>query len=127
MTVTLSVVSTAVKASAPAVVDFTVNVTTPEASLAPEAALIVGVPGPEVLASVTVLPETGLLLASFNVTVIVEVVAPSAVTEAGAAATVDCAAVTAPAENTMLPLVTGVKLVIPAVAVAVSVRVSAFE
>ena len=43
------------------------------------------------------MPETGFDWASFSVTVTVEVVEPSAVTEAGAAVTVDCAAVTAPA------------------------------
>src|SRR5437773_5359928 len=46
--------------------------------------------------SVTVLPATGLLFASFKVTVIVEMVEPFAVTDAGEAPTVDCAAVTAP-------------------------------
>ena len=92
----LSLVSVAVKTSAAAVVDLTVNVTTPEALLDPEAALIVGEPEPEVLASVTVLPGTELLFASFKVTVIVEVVVPFAVTEVGEADTVDCAALTAP-------------------------------
>jgi len=87
--VTLSVVSVAVKTSAPAVVDFTVNVTTPEASLGPDAALIVGVPGPLVFANVTVFPDTGFPLASFSVTVIVEVVEPSATTDVGNAVTVD--------------------------------------
>ena len=75
--------SVAVNTSAPAVVDFTVNVTTPNDELVPEAALMVGDPGPEVFASVTVLPETGLLFVSFRVTVIVEVVEPSAVTDVG--------------------------------------------
>ncbi len=45
------------------------------------------------------MPETGFDWASFNVTVIVDVVEPSAVTEAGAAPTVDCAAVTGPTVN----------------------------
>ena len=85
------------KTSAPAFVDVTVNVTTPPEELDPEAALMLGVPGPEVFASVTVLPETGLLYASFRVTVIVEGVEPFAGTDAGDAATDDCAAVTAPA------------------------------
>jgi len=89
-----SVVSVAVKTSAPVVVDFTVNVTTPEEELGPDAALMVGEPGPDVCARVTVLPETGLPYASFRVTVIVEVVEPSADTEAGEAVTVDCAALT---------------------------------
>ena len=49
------------------------------------------------LARVTVLPETGFELASLRVTVTVEVVLLSARTEAGAAETVDCAALTSPA------------------------------
>ena len=51
---------------------------------------------PPPFASVTVLPAIGCDCASLSVTVIVEVVAPSAATEAGAALTVDCAAVTGP-------------------------------
>ena len=92
----LKVKSRAVKTSAPAVVDFTVKVTTPEALLTPEAALMVGVPGPAVWARVTVLPATGLPSASFKVTVMVDVVELSAGTEVGTATTVDCAAVTGP-------------------------------
>ena len=72
----------------------TVKVATPEALVTPETVVIVE--EPPHLASVTVLPATGLLLASRRVTVTVEVVEPSAVTEAGAAETPDCAAVTAP-------------------------------
>ena len=71
------------------------NVTTPLDELGPEAALMLGVPT-EVFASVTVLPETGLLFASVRVTVIVEVVTPSAVTEVGDAATVNTDDDTAP-------------------------------
>jgi hypothetical protein len=63
--------------------------------------VIVGVPGPEDLASVTVLPETGLLFTSFNVTVIVEVVAPSAGTEVGEAETVEVLALTGPIKVTV--------------------------
>ena len=100
MITTVSVVSVAVKTSAPAVVDFTVKVTTPEALLTPEAALMVGVPGPDVLASVTVLPATGLLFRSFKVTVTAEVEVPSAGTEAGTATMVDCAALTGPMKVT---------------------------
>ena len=48
-----------------------------------------GVPGPEVFARLTVLPDTGLPLASFRVTVIVEMATPLATTEAGDALTVD--------------------------------------
>ena len=63
--------------------------------MTPETVVIVE--EPPALASVTVLPATGFDCASLSVTVTVEVVEPSAVTDAGAAATVDCAAVTAPA------------------------------
>ena len=73
----------------------TVKVATPEPFVTPETVVIVEEP-PD-LASVTVLPATGFDCASRSVTVIVELVEPSAVTEAGAALTVDCAAVTAPA------------------------------
>ena len=57
----------------------TVNVATPEPLVTPETVVIVEEPPP--LASVTVLPATGFDCASLSVTVIVEVVAPSAVTE----------------------------------------------
>ena len=97
MTREASVVSVAVNTSAPAVVDFTVKVTTPRALLTPEARLMVGVPGPDVCARVTVLPATGLLSASSKVTVMVEVAELSATTEVGTATTVDWAAVTGPA------------------------------
>ena len=58
---------------------------------------------------------------------IVEVVVPSDATEVGLALTVEIDALTAPGENAMFPLVTAVKPVIPAVAVAVKVIVSDFE
>jgi hypothetical protein len=67
-----------------------------------------------------------LLLASVKVTVMVEVVTPSAGTELGEAVTVEALALTGPAENTMPLLVAGVKAG-PADTVAVNVRVSAFE
>ena len=86
--VIVSVESVAVKTGAPAVVDFTVKVTTPEPSEAPEAAEMVSV-APRLEASVTVLPETGLEFASLRVTVIVEVLTPSDSTEVGLATTVD--------------------------------------
>ena len=117
-----SVVSVAVKTSAPAVVDFTVKVTTPEALLAPEGALMVGVPGPEVFARLTVLPATGLPLASFRVTVIVEVVLPSAMTEVGDALTVDCAAETGPGVTVIVPESTDVRAPFTAWIVAVPTR-----
>ena len=56
-----SVKSVAVNTSEAAVVDLTVKVTTPATLEGPESADIVGVPKPDVLASVTVFPETGLL------------------------------------------------------------------
>ena len=89
--------SVAAKASSAAVVDLTEKVATPEASLVPWTVAMTGAPAPNVLAKVTVLPETGLPSASFNVTVIVEGVAPSAVTEPGEADTVNATALTGPA------------------------------
>ena len=88
----------AVKTDEPAVRDVTVKVTTPAASEGPEAA--------EMASSVrrqetreTVLPVTGLLLASSRVTVTVVAADPSAGTVAGAAPTVEVPALTAPAVN----------------------------
>jgi len=75
-------------------VSFTVNVTTPPAFEAPLAAEIVELPVP--CERVTVLPLTGLLFTSSRVTVIVEVVEPSAVTEVGFAVTVDFVPLTGP-------------------------------
>jgi hypothetical protein len=80
-----------------ATVSLTVKLACPEAFVTPSTVVIVEEP-PD-LASDTALPATGFDCASFKVTVTVEVVTPSAITEAGAAATVDCAAVTAPAVN----------------------------
>ena len=94
--------SVAVKTSDPAVVDLTVNVATPELSVVPCVVVMVGVPGPDVLARVTTFPETGLLVASLKVTVIVETVVPSAGTELDEAVTVDWAAVTGPTVNVTL-------------------------
>src|SRR5680860_1384216 len=116
--IVVSVVSVAVKTSAPAVVDFTVNVATPEASVIPETVVIVGVPKPDVLASVTVLPETGSLFTSFKVTVIVEVAEPSAATDASDAATVDVPILTAPAMSSVA-IVVSVVVVVSAGAVVV--------
>ena len=56
----LSVVSVAVKPFAAAVVDLTVNVATPELSVVPCVVVMVGEPVPDVLASDTALPATGL-------------------------------------------------------------------
>lgn len=71
------------------------KVTTPVALDGPLAAEIVEVPLP--CARVTVLPLTGLLFASKSVTVIVDVVELSAITDVGLALTVDSDALTAPA------------------------------
>jgi hypothetical protein len=65
----------------------------------------------------------GLPLASCDCTVTLNAV--PAVPVLGTLVYANCVA--APAEKTMLPLVTGVKVVSPAVAVAVNVIVSAFE
>jgi hypothetical protein len=77
-----------------ATVSVTVNVTTPLAFEVPDAAEITELPEPA--ASVTALPDTGLPLASFNVTVMVEVVDPFAVTLVGEAETVETVADTGP-------------------------------
>jgi len=78
-----------------AFVSFTVNVTTPLELDGPLAADTVEVPPPAV--KVTFLPLTGWLNASRSVTVIVDVVTPSATTEAGLEVTVDAPALTGPA------------------------------
>ena len=72
--------------------DLTVNVATPFVPVVPWTGVMVGDPGPEDLASVTALFETTALLSSFKVTVIVEVVAPSATKLVGEAVTVELAA-----------------------------------
>ena len=91
----LSVVSVAVKVAVPAVTDFTVKVATPLALELTVAGEIVSVP-PRLDVRDTVFPETALLLESTKVTVIVEVVDPSAVIELGEALTVEPEALTAP-------------------------------
>ena len=73
--------------TASAFVSFTVKVTTPLALEGPLAAEIVELPVP--CDRVTVLPLAGLPFASRSVTVMVEVVKPSAVTEVGLALTVE--------------------------------------
>ena len=65
----------------------TVKVATPDALVTP--ATVVIVEEPPDLASETVWPGTGLAFASTSVTVIVEVVLPSATTETGHATTVE--------------------------------------
>lgn len=57
--------------------------------LVPLTAVITGLPEPDVLLIDTVLPETGLLFMSFNVTVIVEMAVRFAAMFAGLALTVD--------------------------------------
>ena len=63
--------------------------------MVPETVVIVEEPAP--WASVTVWPATGLAKASLAVTVTVELAVPLAVTEPGAALTVELVASTAPA------------------------------
>src|SRR5205809_3825090 len=84
--VTESLVSVAVYVVDSATVSVTVSVTTPFASDGPLAAEMID--EPPLFASVTVLPLTGLLLEFLSVTVMVDDVLPSAVTDAGLAATV---------------------------------------
>jgi hypothetical protein len=95
VTVTPSDVSIAVIAVVPAVVDRTVPVVCPFASVTAAGWTIVSV-APREEANVTFLPATGLLFASRSVMVIVAVVVPSATTVTGLAATVDVLADTAP-------------------------------
>src|ERR1019366_10326151 len=99
----------------------TVKVTTPVELEGPLAAEIVELPA--AWANVTILPLTGLRFASSRVTVIVEVVAPSATTEAGLEFTVDVDAL-APAALTVSVCV-GL-LVTPPVAAAVITGLPAF-
>lgn len=115
MSATLSAV--AVKTSAPAVVDWTVKVAMPEPSVVADAGAMTGVPGPEVLASVTSLPDRGLLSPFFTVTVIVEVVVPSATTEVGEADTVELAALTAAERKVTVAVCVTVTLSVVSVAV----------
>src|SRR2546422_649086 len=81
----------------PATVELTVPVATPAASVVPTGCVSV-VPVVGVAASVTVAPAIGLPLASFAVTVIVDVPLPAAIGDV--ALTVDCAADTVPAFTT---------------------------
>jgi hypothetical protein len=83
-----------------AVESFTVKEAWPLAFVVPLTVVIVELPLPA--ASVTVLPLTKLLLASFSVTVIVEGVEPSAGTEVKPALTVELLALPGPALTTKL-------------------------
>src|SRR5439155_923101 len=80
-----------------AVVELSVLVATPLASVVPTGCVNV-LPVVGLAASTTVAPSIGLPLASFAVTVIVEVPLPAAIGDV--AATVDCAAETAPTFTT---------------------------
>jgi hypothetical protein len=75
-----------------------VNEATPELFVVPDTVVIVSFP-PRLELKFTVFPETPFEFESFKVTVIVETVDPSAVTEVGLALTVDCEALTGPAVN----------------------------
>ena len=68
-------------------------------------------------ASVTVSPLTGLLFRSLSVTVIVEVVDPSATTDVGLAPTVELPAVTGPGVNVTVAVRVIVTLAVVSVAV----------
>src|SRR2546422_407223 len=75
-------------------VSFTANVAWPLAFVVPFTVVIVELPLPAV--SETTLPLTGWLATSLSVTVIVDVVDPSAGTDVGFALTVDVLALTGP-------------------------------
>src|SRR5207237_856391 len=75
-------------------VSFTVNEYWPLALVVPLTVVMVELP--PLAASETTLPLTGWLEASFRVTVMAEVVLPSATTDVGLALTVDVLALTAP-------------------------------
>jgi hypothetical protein len=76
---------------------------------------------PSVAARLTVLPATGLLLASRKVTVIVDVASPSAVAVVGLALTVEAVADTAPVVNVTDAVCVTVMLSVVSVAVIVAV------
>jgi preprotein translocase subunit YajC len=96
--VTVSVVSVAVSVLVPALVERTVPVVCPFASVTAAGWVTVSA-APRDEDRATVLPLTGLPLPSRNVTVIVDVATPSAVTVVGLAVTVEVVADTAPAVN----------------------------
>src|SRR2546425_3779275 len=87
-------------------VSFTVNVAWPFASVVPLTVVIVELPLPA--ASDTVLPLTAVPTLSLSVTVMVDVVEPSAATDVGLALTVDVLALTGPTTvndaDTLLPV-----------------------
>jgi hypothetical protein len=120
VTVTLSVVSVAVIVLVPVAVDRMVPVVCPFASVV-AAGWVRGSATPREDVKLTVLPLTGLLLASRSVIVIVEVATPSAATVVGAAVTVDTVADTAPAVNATDAVCVTVMLSVVSVAVIVVV------
>src|SRR5438093_9808148 len=94
----------------PAAVELSVPVATPLASVVPTGCVSV-FPAVGVAASVTVAPSIGLPLASFAVTVIVDVPLPAAIGDV--ALTVDCAADTVPGFTTTVAVcVTATPLII---------------
>jgi hypothetical protein len=118
----LSVVSVAETVLVPTVLDWIVPVVWPLTSVAATGCVTVSV-APREEATVTVLPLTGFPFVSFNVTVIVEVATPSAVTVPGLAVTVETLADTAPAVNATAAV--WVTVIMSVVSVAVSVPVPA--
>ena len=80
-----------------ATVSLTVKVATPDAFVVPDTVVIVEEP-PD-FARLTALPGATLPFASRSVTVTVELLEPSAVTDAGAALRLDAAAVGTPGTN----------------------------
>ena len=100
---------------ASATVSLTVKLATPEAFVTPETVVIVEEP-PD-FASVTVLPETGFHSNRAASTVRVDVALPSAVTEAGAALSVEWPAVTEPAVKVTVAVWVTVTLSVVSVAV----------
>jgi hypothetical protein len=119
VTVIVSVVSVAVIVLVPAVVDRTVPVVWPLASVGVVGCVIV----PSVAARLTVFPLTGLLFASRSVTVTVDVATPSAATLAGLAVTLEALADTAPAVKVTAAVC--VTVIVSVVSVAVIVAVPA--
>src|SRR5204863_7738641 len=98
-----------------ATVSFTVKVAWPLALVVPLTVVMVELPLPAVRE--TAFPVTGWLFASLRVTVMVEVVVPSAVTEAGLALTVDAVALTGPTVNVTVAVCVTVTLSVVSLAV----------
>jgi hypothetical protein len=120
VSVMVSVVSVAVIVLVPAIVDRTVPVVWPLASVTTAGWVKVSTtPRDEV--RVTVLPATGLLFASRKVTVIVELTRPSAVTLAGLAVTLEAVAETMPAVKVTAAVCVIVMVSVVSVAVTVAV------